>query len=315
MGMFMTNLKILFVFIYILIVSSFVFAEQKTIRIGSGSIMKGYYSIGLDLCKTFTAANKDIMCEVVPTSGGVENLTLLKEGKIDLALVQSNIALEAYEGKDFYSKLGKMEEIRQVLNLYDEYFTVIVKDEDKIKIFSDIEGKKISILPTLSSNNITYQTIRNLYQFSNEPTYVDEIKYEESVQEFCNGNIDAIIMTIGHPNPLVGLIANKCEIDFVPIESEKIEKLVSLNKSFHKAILSKGLYPGITANQQTVAVSAILVTNKDMDSKLLDKFIGMFHNNVRDFKHSYHMLNNIDINHFADTNNFVIPKHPSVRSR
>ncbi|XVN42461.1 MAG: TAXI family TRAP transporter solute-binding subunit [Candidatus Rickettsia vulgarisii] len=311
----MNNLKILFVFLYVLLVSSFVFAEQKVIKIGSGSIMKPYYSIGLDICKTFTAANKDIICEVVPTRGGVENLNLLKEGKIDLALVQSNIALEAYEGKGYYSKIGKMEDIRQVLNLYDEFFTVIVKDDDKIKIFSDIEGKKISLLPTFSSNNITYQSLRNLYKFSKEPIYVDEINYEESVLEFCNGDIDAIIMTIGHPNSLVGLIANKCEIDFVPIENDKIEKLISSNKAFHKATLSKGLYPGITADQQTVAVPAILVTNKDMDSKLLDKFIGMFHNTVKDFKHSNYMLNNTDINHFADTNNFVIPKHPSVRVR
>ncbi|MCC8417298.1 MAG: TAXI family TRAP transporter solute-binding subunit [Rickettsia endosymbiont of Bryobia graminum] len=311
----MNNLKILFVFVYILLVSSFVFAEQKIIKIGSGSIMKGYYSIGLDICKTFTASNKDIICEVVPTSGGIKNLNLLKEGKIDLALVQSNIALEAYEGRGYYSKIGKMEEVRQVLNLYDEFFTVIVKDDDKIKIFSDIEGKKISLLPTFSSNNITYQSVRNLYKFSKEPVYVDEINYEESAQEFCNGDIDAVIMTIGHPNPLVGLIANKCEIDFVPIESDKIEKLILSNKAFHKTTLGKGLYPGITTDQQIVAVSAILVTNNDMDSKLLDKFIGTFHNTVKDFKHSNYMLNNIDIDHFADINNFVIPKHISVRSR
>ncbi len=36
-----------------------------------------------------------------------------------------------------------MQNLRQVLNLHDEFFTVIVKDEDTIKGFADIDGKKI----------------------------------------------------------------------------------------------------------------------------------------------------------------------------
>ena len=36
----------------------------------------------------------------------------------------------------------------------------------------------------------------------------------------------------------------------------------------------------------------------NMDSKLLDKFIVMFHKNVKHFKHSHYMLYNIDIEHF-----------------
>ncbi len=310
----MNNFKILTIIFCLLFTNNYVLAAQKTIKIGSGSILKGYYFIGLDLCRTFTLADNNINCEVIPTKGTVDNLNLLKEGKIDLALVQSSVALEAYEGIGYFAKIGRMQEIRQILNLYDEFFTVIVKDQDKIKIFSDIEGKKISSGPPFSSDHITYEIIANLYNFAKEPINI-EINYEESVTDFCNGKIDAIIMTLGHPNPLVGLIANNCEIDFVPIENNKIEQLLATNKAFHKAKLHKGLYPGITADQNTVKVSAILIARDDMDNKLLDKFIGAFHRNVKDFKHSNYILRDININHFADTNNFVLPKHSSVRNR
>jgi hypothetical protein len=310
----MNKFKFFFIVFCLSFISSYVLAGQRTIKIGSGSILKGYYSIGLDLCRTFTLADHSVKCEVIPTSGGVENLTLLKEGKIDLALVQASIALEAYEGIEYFAKTGKMPEMRQVLNLYDEFFTVMVKDQDKIKIFSDIDGKTISSGPIFSSDHITYNIIKNLYEFAKEPKNV-EINYEESVKKFCNGKIDAIIMTVGHPNPLVGLIANSCEIDFVPLENDKIEQLVTTNKAYRKAVLHKGLYPGISAEQNTVVVPAILITNNNMDAKLLDKFIGMFHKNVRHFTHSNYLLHDINTHHFADTNNFVLPKHSSVRNR
>lgn len=313
----MNNFRVLLVVFCLFCTNNCVLASQKTIRIGSGSILKGYYSIGLDLCRTMTLADKTVNCEVVPTNGGVENLNLLREGKIDLALVQSNIALEAFEAIGHYANTEKMQEMRQVLNLYDELFTVVVKsqDKDKIKGFSDIEGKRISNGLSLSSNTITYNAIRKLYNFTKEPIDCDEMSYEESIKQFCNGKIDVMIMTVGHPNALVGFTANSCGIDFIPMENDKIEQLLATNKAFHKGLLDKRLYPGITADLNTVAVTAILVTNSSMDAKLLDKFIGMFHKNVKHFKHSNYMLYNIDINHFADTNNFILPKHSAVRNR
>jgi len=310
----MNYFRILFIFICLFFSSNYVFASEKIIRIGSGSILKGYYSIGLDLCKTFTLADKNVKCIVVPTSGGVENLRLLQAGKLDLALVQSNVALEAFEGSGYFANTEKMQEMRQVLNLYDEVFTVMVQDQSKIKIFADIEGHKISNGSPHSSSAITYNTIKGLYNFVNEPIDI-EINYDEAVNQFCHGKIDAMIMMVGHPNPLVALIDNSCQINFVPLETDKIAQLIATNKAFHVATLHKSLYPSIISDQNTVAVSAILVTNSSMDAKLLDKFIGMFHKSVKHFKHSNYMLYNIDINHFADTSSFILPKHSSVRNR
>jgi len=303
--------------IIIFLICSNIYASPKVVKIGTGSILKGYYSIGLDLCKTITnddKNNESIKCEVVATSGSIENLELLQQGKIDLALVQANIAVEAYEGIGYYHDQEKMQNLRQVLNLHDEFFTVVVKDEDKIKVFADIDGKKITNGPAFSGSNITYNAVRSLYKFSKEPEEL-HINYEDSIDKFCNKEIDAIIMMVGHSNPLVKLIANKCEVDFVSIENDKIAELIKQNRAFHKTVLHKGLYQGITDDQTTVKVSAILVTRDKVNRDTLDKFIGAFHRNVANFKLSNDLLNKLDINYFADTKNFVLPKHDSVRNK
>lgn len=310
----MGNFRILLLVCSIFLVCNSSFAEQRTIKIGSGSILKGYYSIGLDICKTMMSADQNVNCEVVPTSGGVENLALLEEGKIDFVLVQSDLALEAYEGTGYYSTLGRMQDIRQVLNLYEEAFTVITKAKDRIDDFSDIAGKKISNGLTRHSTATTYNILKSLYHFAKEPTNV-HIDYEDLVQKFCSGEIDVAIMTVGHPNALVGFIANTCQIEFVPIQEEKVKQLMKVNKGCHVALLSKDLYPGPKKDTHTVGVTAILVTNKNMDSKFLDNFIGMFHRNVKYFTHANYLLRNVDIKSFADTNSFVLPKHPAVRNR
>lgn len=307
---YMSNFKILLLVCGVFLVGNFSFAAQRTIKIGSGSILKGYYSIGLDICRTMMLAEENVSCEVVPTSGGVENLALLQKGKIDFALVQSDLAFEAYEGKGYYSTSGRMQDMRQVLNLYEEVFTVITRTEDGINSFADIGGKEISS----GSASVTYNLLKSFYHFNKEPINVN-VNYEELVQKFCNGELDIVIMTVGHPNALVGFIANTCQINFIPIEKEKISKLVKVNKAFHASILNKDLYPGIKEDTNTVGVTSILVTNKNMDSKFLDKFIGMFHRNVKYFTHANYLLRNVDIKSFADTHSFVLPKHQAVRNR
>ena len=56
-------------------------------------------------------------------------------------------------------------------------------------------------------------------------------------------------MMVGHSNPLVNLIANKCEVDFVSIENDKIAELIKQNRAFHKAILHKAYIQGLPKNK------------------------------------------------------------------
>ena len=68
---------------------------RKVIKIGSGSLLDGYYTIGLKLCQYISQSNNGIMCDVVPTSGSLENLRLLQKGEIDFALTLSNSEIES----------------------------------------------------------------------------------------------------------------------------------------------------------------------------------------------------------------------------
>ncbi len=88
--MVMKSFNSIIVFILILSFSSnSVFASQdsdkKIIKIAAGSVLEGYYFIGLRLCRYITESNNGIRCEVVPTTGSLENIRLLKNREVDFA--------------------------------------------------------------------------------------------------------------------------------------------------------------------------------------------------------------------------------------
>ena len=296
---------------YILIIALLPFVIQNAfaqdnvkIKVGAGSLLEGYYSIGLKLCRYISKSNGGIRCEVVPTKGSLENLELLQKGEIDFAFTLSNLAIDAYSGKGNFSSASPFKNMYQVLKLHNETFTVVVKDNDDILVFGDLGGKKISNGPPDSDSSLVYKSLESYYDFTDNPIDV-ELAHEDYAKEFCAGNIDALIVMSGHPSALINFITHACESDFVTIENDKIDQLLKSNTGFHKAILKKGSYPGITDDQDTIGINSILVTADHVDPKIVDNFLKYFPDVVSGFKSSHPVLYDMDGKDFRK--NFVLP--------
>jgi uncharacterized protein len=278
--------------------------NEKTVKIAAGSVLEGYYFIGLRLCRYITESNNGIRCEVVPTTGSLENIDLLRKGEVDFAFTQAELAVDAYEGKGYFNNVAPFPDMIQLLRLHDEAFTIIAKDKDKIFVFGDLDGKKISNGPKNSDSTIAYNILASHYKFKKQPEDI-EIPHEEYANQFCSGKVDAIILMTGHPNSLVNHITHSCESDFVSIEKDKIDMLVEQNQAFKKYIIDEKGYPGINKSENTFAVSAIFITTNSVPKKLISNLTQYLKKRMDQFKLSYPLLYDLENDHF--TSGFVLP--------
>ena len=278
--------------------------NEKTVKIAAGSVLEGYYFIGLRLCRYITESNNGIRCEVVPTTGSLENIDLLRKGEVDFAFTQAELAVDAYEGKGYFNNVAPFPDMIQLLRLHDEAFTIIAKDKDKIFVFGDLDGKKISNGPKNSDSTIAYNILASYYKFKKQPEDI-EISHEEYANQFCSGKVDAIILMTGHPNSLVNHITHSCESDFVSIEKDKIDMLVEQNQAFKKYIIDEKGYPGINKSENTFAVSAIFITTNSVPKKLISNLTQYLKKRMDQFKLSYPLLYDLENDHF--TSGFVLP--------
>ncbi len=305
----MLNFKRFFVFVLIMVfATNYVIAEtekRNNIRIAAGSILEGYYFIGLKFCKYISEANNGIHCEVVPTTGTLENITLLRKGEVDFALALSNIAIDAYKGVGYFAESGPFTDIAQLITLHDEALTVIVKDKDKILLLSDIDGRKMSNSPRNSDSTIVYEALSAYYKFKKKPEDI-EMAHEDYAKNLCNGKIDAIITMSGHPSALVNFITHTCDCEFAGIESEKINKLLEKNKAFKKYVIDKNTYPKIAREEQTIAAPAIFVTTQSVPKEIVINFMAYFKDRIDQFKQSDPLLYDLDNAHF--TSGLLLPE-------
>lgn len=293
------------------VVTNAIADERKKIKIASGSILEGYYSISLSLCRYISDSNPDVDCEVIPTVSSMQNIDLLRREVVDFAIVQSNIALDASKSAGYFIDYKPMSSMYQLLNLHDEIFTVMVRDESNILAFQDLDGKKVSNGPPGSDSTISYKALEAFYDFKKPPVDI-ELSHEDYARELCGKRVDAIMMMTGHPNALISFIANSCDTEFVSLDESKVDELIKNNPSFNKKVLAAGFYPGVDHDQHTISIPAIFVGMGRVDPKIVANLEKALASNINDLKLSHPTLYDLEEGHFK--NNFVLPKFSNTKT-
>jgi uncharacterized protein len=262
------------------------------IKIGAGIMHGVYYPAAIQMCNLLTKYSPVTKCEVLPTNGSLNNLNLLTTSKVDFAFIQADIARDAYKSNGIFANQKSYEDLRLVLNLFPEVFTIIVKDESGIVNFSDLENKKIGINLRGSGAKTGFINSLKQFKFLKDPEII-QTSDSQFPKRLCDNEVDAVVLFTGHPSGLIREITDKCDVEFVTIDPFKLENILADNGVYEKFIIPKEMYKNISRNASSFAGKSLLVSTKSTDPekvKLLSKIISR---NFEEFKTMYPVLQSL----------------------
>lgn len=283
-------------------------------RIGTGDISGVYYPVGGQLSLLFNSRMKQsdnhVLIFTPKLSGGsAENIKELLNEEIDFALVQSNVASEAYRDDNLAGKKGKR--LRVLFSLYPEYFTVVARKSSNIVNFSDLKGKKVNIGTQNSGSQLDVKRIFSALQL---PDYYFKKSYhyspDEAITALCYGDIDAVIMTVGHPSSNFLRMIGQCEASLVTLLPEQIKTITQTHPFYRAVTLSGNVYAGQSA-VDTVGLYSLFITRENQSEKLVYELIESVFDSLERFKLSHPVLNHLDGKMMAN-DYFDIPVHPGA---
>ncbi|MBU6140547.1 MAG: TAXI family TRAP transporter solute-binding subunit [Proteobacteria bacterium] len=288
------------------------FASTRYISIGTGAITGVYYPAGGAVCRLVNRGRKEhgIRCSVESTGGSVSNLNAIRNGAIDFGIVQSDWQYHAYNGSGFFSDQKPFKDLRSVLSLYTETFSIAVLEKSGIEKLDDILGKKVNFGPQGSGVHATMEVLTGVKGWTKQNfSAVTYLQPSEQPRALCEGKIDAMIYVSGNPNGVLQEATQTCKVKIIPIDRSTIDKLIEKNPFYVKATIPGGVYAGNPNDVESFGVKAAIVTSEKQSSEVVYNMVKVVMENFDNFKTLHPVFSNIKKDEMLREGNSA-PSHP-----
>jgi uncharacterized protein len=244
-------------------------AQART-QLFIGTAGKGgvFYPLGTAMADIISKYGADLDAMAPQTAGTAENMKLLQEGKIELALAQADMAWAAAHGR--LAGLPKRVAIRNLLGAHTKYLHLVTLADRGIAEVRDLKGRRLSVgmagsetelkmLRVLEAHSVSPYDLRVRVQF-------DE---REAAQQLLDGTLDAFAIDDALPSPIVReLVMRRAKLRLVPTGSA-VAKITERHGPFYFAgAIPKGTYLGVDHDVPAAAAEKLFVAHELMAEDL-----------------------------------------------
>lgn len=242
-------------------------AETVFVNIGTGGTAGTYFPLGGAFAEIWNNKIEGINATAQSTGASVANINLLKDGKVEVVIVQNDVAWYASRGEVMFDG-DKYEEIRGLCTMYSEPLQIVTTDPE-IKTVADLKGKKIAVGAIGSGVEANARQIIAAagLDFEND---IDAkfLSFSEASSGLKDKQVDAAFLTAGIPTAAIQDLSAQHDVNVVAIDGEIAEKLLADYKFFTKFVVPANTYKGQTEDINTLTVKSMLAVSSELDENL-----------------------------------------------
>jgi uncharacterized protein len=240
--------------------------NPEFMSIATGGTGGTYYPLGGSMANIIKdETGIDTNAEV--SGASAENMTSLKDGAVEIAFTQTDIASYAKDGKLMFEG-NVVDNVKAIGTLYPETVQIVTTVKSGIKTIADLKGKKVSVGAPGSGTFANAEQILEIHGITMEDIDAKHLSFDESTAGIQDGSIDAAFVTAGTPTGAVEGLGATEDVVILAIEADKAEELIAKYPYYAKDEVPSGVY-GLTDSVPTVAVLAMLVVREDLSEQLV----------------------------------------------
>ena len=198
------------------------------------------------------------------TRGGEENLRLLRDGKVPLALAQGDSALDAYEGKGNFAPDGPHTALRAIGSLYPEPVHVLVRADSSISAVSQLKGLRVAIGQPGSASRTTALRVLDAHGIGLKGVKPVELALNDALVALRQKEVDAVIQVIGVPADSVRDALAQVPLRLVPLSERAIAAMAAAKSGYFAFTIPAGTYATQKQPVPTIATAAVLLVGPEL---------------------------------------------------
>ena len=182
------------------------------LRLGAAAAGGVYNAFGTAM----SAQNSTI--EVKQTAGSAANLRLLAGGYLQLAVAQSDMAQDAYDGSGVFAHESTERSFSAVAALYEEAVQVVVRADSGITTPEELQGCTVSVGEEESGTEQNAGQVLAACGLNNRLVHTVNLNYTDAAARLADGTIDAMFITAGLHADALEHLTETCAIRLLSVD-------------------------------------------------------------------------------------------------
>lgn len=193
-------------------------AAPQPLSIATGSAGWQYNKTGETVCSKLNESDR-FHCKAIVTRGSVQNIELLQNGKVNLALSQSDMIPD--ESVEFVS----------LKTLSRQALYIFVRKDSGIYRIGDLMHRRINTGPIGSGLRATMNNVLNAVGIV--PSEASEVTAAQEANLLCRNQTDAISFILGLDAPQLDQIERTCPMRRLVFSRNTLEKVMRSNATYY----------------------------------------------------------------------------------
>lgn len=240
-------------------------AAADTMVIASGGTQGVYYAYAQALSGELTGRASHLKVRVVSTSGSVDNLRMVADGRATCAFTAADAAGAAYTGTaPFDTPLP----ITAVARIYDDYIHLVARGASPVYELADLRGHTVSVGPPGSGTALITDRVLAAAGMSRRSVHAEALGIDESITALQRGQLDAFFWSGGVPTTGIEQLAQQRPVRIVPLGGSAQALRERYGPVYHAAAIPAGFY-GLAHEVATFAVPNFVVCRAGTSAALV----------------------------------------------
>ena len=239
-------------------------AQPASLTLGTASGGGTYFVVGEAMAKILTEKAK---LQVVPqqTQGPNQNMILVDEKKIELAMVTTGVALQGLTGTGAWTRGKKYDNVRALYPMYDTPMQCVALKKSGITSFKGLDGKVVGTGPKAGTAGTYFPLI---FEALGLKMQARNATSEDMGNQLRDGVVDAFCFGAGIPVPTFSQLDAAQQVAFFTWTDAELGIIRKALPEFSETRIPRGTYKQQPDDQKTVGLFNFSIANKDMTDDL-----------------------------------------------
>jgi uncharacterized protein len=282
---------------------------QQFMTIGTGGVVGVYYPVGGATARIVNEANVGLRLTVESTGGSVFNIRAIQSGQLDLALAQSDVVYQAYNGLAAFED-NAFEGLRVLFGLHAEPMHLVCQNAANVENFRDIAGKRVSIGNPGSGIYNTVVAMLEAFEMSEDDFTAEYLTAQEQPDFLRDGRIDCFFYTVGIGGAAIRDITATADVSIVPLDDPELHGLMETFPYYAFATVPAGTYGNQPDEVTLFGVKALFVTSADLPEEHAYAIVNTLLENLDAFTATHPALGTLTAEDFVT--GLGAPLHPGA---